>query len=180
MKVTFAALYGRKSCVSVRWLGLSVLCWVGFAGAQVLLSPDEERQAVQDCAVLLQSAHVHRALQLVKVQLQSQGLKLQLQGCPFVRTGTQQMQQVLDIRVWVVDSDVAANFVRGPLADKEPVDMGDVQLALPASTPGAPAQLQDVSPDVLFNRNWLASVMQAQGLNSVRGHWWAFFSGNTP
>lgn len=163
-----------KSGTSARWLALSALCWAGLAGAQEALSPEEERQAIQDCAVLLQPAHIHRALQLVKVQLQSQGLKLQLQGCPFVRTGAGQMQQVLDVRVWVVDSDVAANFVRGPLADAEPVDMGDVQLVVPASTHGAAVAAQDVSPDVLFNRNWLASVMQVQGFKSVRWHWWAF------
>ena len=174
MKVTCAAPYRLKLWASAGWLGLCVLCWAGGAGAQVALLPEEERQAVQDCAVLLRPAHVHRSLQLVKVQLQSQGLRLQLQGCPFVRTGASQMQQVLDVRVWVVDSDAAAHFVRGPLADTEPVDMGDVQLGQPVSTQGVAIATQDVSPDVLFNRHWLASVMQAQGFQNVRWHWWAF------
>lgn len=51
-------------------------------------------------------------------------MHLVLQDCPFVRVAEAQMAQVLDIRVEVLDSEIAARYVRGPLADGEPVDMG--------------------------------------------------------
>ncbi len=65
---------------------------------------------------------------MVKVLVQSQGMQLVLQACPYVRTHPGTLQQVLDVRVRVVDSETAAHFVRGPLADGEEVDMGDVHL----------------------------------------------------
>lgn len=162
-----------KSPVSAALLGVWLL-----AGASVqaedIITAAEERQAVQECALLLERPQAQHALQTVKVQLQSQGLKLQTVGCPFVRVRGGKMQQVMEVRVWVTDSDSAAYFVRGPLADGETVDMGDVQLAQMAASAGDTARVEDLSPDVLFNRQWLSSVMQARGFSAVEGHWWAF------
>ena len=126
----------------------------------------EEPHIAQECAALLQPNSAWRAWQIAKVVMQSQGMRLVLQACPFVRVGVGRMQQVLDVRVHVTDSDTAAQFVRGPLADGEAVDMGDVHIE--------PAHGEEVSPDVQFNRDWLAQVMQKRGLAPVEGHWWAF------
>lgn len=136
---------------------------------------EEEKQIATDCASLLDQANSRRVLQIVRAQLHAQGMRLVTQGCPFVRTSAGNMQQVLDVRVQVLDSDVAAGFVRGPLADGDEVDMGAVHLLMPEHAPAvAQAQEEDASPDVLFNRQWLAGVMQARGLQAVPDHWWAF------
>lgn len=131
----------------------------------------QERFIAAECAALLEQTGRQRALQVVKVLVQSQGMRLVMQACPYVRTQPGTVQQVLDVRVLVVDSETAANFVRGPLADGEEVDMGDVHLGLPEEVA---AQEPDVSPDVQFNRGWLAAVMQGRGWQAVPGHWWAF------
>lgn len=119
---------------------------------------------------------LQRALQLVRVQLQSQGMKLVVRGCPSLRLKNG-VQQVLDVHVQVTDSDVAADFVRGPLADGEPVDLGGMHLSMTGvvqSADAAALQEEEGSPDVLFNRQWLAALMHAQGFYTVEGHWWAF------
>lgn len=118
-------------------------------------------------------------MQLVRAQLVAQGMQLVVQACPFVRVAAGQMRQVVDVRVLVSNSEVAADFVRGPLADGEEVDMGGVYFAMPAvangwTQEGAQAPDEDVSPDVLFNREWLKKVMQNRGLQAVAGYWWAF------
>ena len=132
-------------------------------------APPAQPQAWSECAGLLQRAPAPRNWQLLRTQLQAQGLQLQLQGCPHVRLAPRRMQQVLDVRVLVVQADVAADWVRGPLADGEEVDMG---AAPAASAQGMPAE--DLSPDVQFNRQWLAQWMQRHGFAPVAGHWWAF------
>lgn len=140
-----------------------------------LAMSDEEKQIAADCAPLLDQANTRRVMHVVRTQLQAQGMKLVTQGCPFVRTGVGNMQQVLDVRVQVTDSDAAAHFVRGPLADGEEVDMGTVHLGIPSQAQGLVAgQEEEASPDVLFNRQWLAGVMKARGLQTVQDHWWAF------
>lgn len=127
----------------------------------------EASERAFECESLLTVSHARGSLQLLKVWLHSQGMHLVLQGCPFVRVAEAQMAQVLDIRVEVLDSEIAARYVRGPLADGEPVDMGDVHL-------GEPEPEDDISPDVAFNRQWLAAVMQRYGWRVVPGQWWAF------
>ncbi|MBF6630893.1 MAG: hypothetical protein ITG01_07045 [Comamonas sp.] len=179
MKVTLVAQKSMKQQVSVMLLSAALVYLpfpVAAEGAQTYW---EERQVLMDCAALLQQTSMYRAFQLVKVRLQAQGMQLQAQGCPFVRTGFGDMQQVLDVRVWVVDSEIASQYVRGPLADGEAVDMGDVQLALPIALQTLAVAQDDISPDVEFNRQWLKEVMQAQGLRAVSGHWWAFLPGQT-
>lgn len=118
-------------------------------------------------------------MQLVRAQLLSQGMTLVVQACPFVRVGAKTMQQVVDVRVVVTHSDVAADFVRGPLADGEELDMGSVHLSPPSVVQGGGGNAistdpEDVSPDVLYNREWLQKVMKDRGLQAVHGHWWAF------
>lgn len=132
-----------------------------------LPTPTEAQQIVADCRPLFGQAKAWRAFETVKVLVQSQGMRLVVQACPFVRTGFGTMQQVLDVRVQIADSETAAQFVRGPLADGEEVDMGDVHVL-------ASALEDDISPDVQFNREWLVGVMQKRGLQAVDGHWWAF------
>ena len=144
-------------------------------------TPADQLHIAAECAPLLAQAGARRAAQLSKVLVQSQGMQLIVQGCPFVRVGAGKVQQVLDVRVLVVDSETAGQFVRGPLADGEEVDMGPVLLSKPSTATQSMAQLlvpvgedEDVSPDVLFNRQWLIGLMQARGLQAVGGHWWAF------
>jgi D-alanyl-D-alanine dipeptidase len=164
-----ALLAGLMACLPVQ------------AKDSAIAMSDEEKQIAADCAPLLDQANTRRVMHVVRTQLQAQGMKLVTQGCPFVRTGVGNMQQVLDVRVQVTDSDAAAHFVRGPLADGEEVDMGAVHLSMPGQVHqvdqvqelGA-AQQEEVSPDVLFNRQWLAGVMKARGLQAVQDHWWAF------
>lgn len=129
-----------------------------------------------ECSPLLDQAHARHAIQLVRAQLLAQGMRLVVQACPFVRAGAGDMRQVVDARVVVKNSDIATHFVRGPLADDEEVDMGDVHLDLPNLARGlhAAEDADDVSPDVLFNRQWLAGLMEHRGLRAVPHHWWAF------
>lgn len=170
-----------SKCFSRPWAVGGLLLVVCMAAAQAR-SPDEaDVQTVEtDCNAVLAQAQVRRALHLVRVQLLAQGLQLRTNGCPFVRTGPGQMQQVLDVAVRVVDSEVAGAVVRGPLADGEDVDMGGIQLGgMPAvmEVGGLPAAEEDVSPDVLFNRAWLAGVMRARGFQPLPGAWWGFLPG---
>lgn len=154
------------------WMALVVA-----ASAQAkdgLPSPAEEHHIAVECAPFFDVGSTRHALHMAKVRVQSQGMRLVVQACPFVRIGPTQMQQVLDVRVVVADSETASYFVRGPLADGEVVDMGDVHLARPVSAAVAPLEEEDVSPDVQFNRSWLASVMQGRGWAAVPAHWWAF------
>lgn len=175
MKITLPVQNKVKGQVSAMLLGLLTGGVSALADVHAASLTQETRELAAECGSMLQRTQLQRAFHLASTQVQSQGLRLKVQGCPFVRTGSGQMQQVLDVRVWVVDSDVAVNFVRGPLADGEEVDMGDVQLSLPSLGSGlTKVAQQDVSPDVLFNREWLARVMAAQGLQAVVGHWWAF------
>ena len=167
MNISFAVWQRMKP--QVGWSLLGALIFVSHAQAQThaIPTPAEERQITQDCTALFSKNGSWRAVQMAKVLVQSQGMRLVIQACPFVRVGFGDMRQVLDVRVQVADSDTAAQFVRGPLADGEEVDMGDVHIvdAVPA---------EDVSPDVQFNRAWLAGVMHKRGLIPVSGYWWAF------
>ena len=163
-------------------VGVALACSVNaLAKDSSLPSAAEQPHIAADCEPLLAQGGARRAAQMSKVLVQSQGMRLIVQGCPFVRVGGGKMQQVLDVRVLVVDSETAANFVRGPLADGEEVDMGPVHLSKPtvASTTVSHAVApavddEDVSPDVQFNRQWLTGLMQARGLQAIGGHWWAF------
>ena len=159
-------------------LGVLLLVGTGaMARDRALPAPAEARFIAADCAPLLIQSGAQRALQTARVLVQSQGMQVVVQGCPFVRTGKEGVLQVLDVRVVVVDSETASNFVRGPLADGEEVDMGGVLLGSPvtakALTPVSLAQ-EDVSPDVQYNRQWLANVMRSRGWEAVPGRWWAF------
>ena len=167
MKITWAVWQCMRLRVGWGFLGVLTLAGSAIAQGHVVPTHVDERQIAQECAPLLDQAGARRALHMSKVLLQSQGMRLVVQACPFVRVGVGDMQQVLDVRVQISDSDTAAQFVRGPLADGEEVDMGDVHIEEPEPE-------DEVSPDVQFNRAWLAGVMQKRGLKPVGGHWWAF------
>ena len=164
MNITLAVWQRAKLRVGWRFLGAWALVGSAMAQGHISPTPTEAQHIAQDCSPLLEQVSAWRALQTSKVLLQSQGMRLVLQACPFVRVGVGTMQQVLDVRVQVADSETAAQFVRGPLADGEEVDMGDVHIE-------EPEPADDVSPDVQFNRAWLADVMQKRGLHQVAGHW---------
>lgn len=156
---------------------LCIACWVVTpTGAGAWATAFESVHSWQaDCAPFFATEAAAREFQLVRAQILAQGMKLDLQGCPYVRITHNQMQQVLDVRVVVVQSEVASQFVRGPLADGEEVDMGSVHLEQPPWTKEKAKQVQEeVSPDVLHNRAWLAHLMKTRGWKAVSGYWWAF------
>lgn len=167
-------------------VALCMALWGGMpaqASENTALPAEQAQLIATECDPVLGAAHARRAMQLVRAQVLAQGMQLVVQACPFVRVGAGDMRQVVDVRVRVKNSDVATRFVRGPLADDEEVDMGGVHLGQPNGGQGvAPSEAapegegdpEDVSPDVLFNRQWLAGVMQHRGLRAVPGHWWAF------
>lgn len=176
MKFTWVTQEGVKRHVSAS------LC-VALCAGQGALASDLMTHAetvmpilATGCSPWLETSHARHGLQLVRAQLQAQGMHLVVQACPFIRVRPGKMHQVIDVRVVVFDSDTATQFVRGPLADGEDVDMGGLHLVLPhfaqAAMPEEPAE--DVSPDVLFNREWLGQLMQSRGFQPVPGHWWAF------
>lgn len=133
------------------------------------------------CRQLGLSRAALRSLQVARTQIQSQGMDVLLHSCPQVQTAGKK-QRVLALRVVVQDSEVADAIVRGPLADGVELDMGTIP---PSSAEVVPAlrrraasnpegEGDEVSPDVVFNRQWLAQLMRARGFASVGGHWWAF------
>ena len=153
------------------------LCASQGACASDLIAPAETATSLAaDCTPWLETAPARRGLQLVRAQLQAQGMHLVVQACPFVRLRPGEMHQVMDVRVVVLDSEMASQFVRGPLADGEDVDMGGRHPLMQPQTDGVVPEEpdEDVSPDVLFNREWLGALLQSRGFKPVQGHWWAF------
>ena len=135
-----------------------------------------------ECSTLLQSPQLRRSWHLLRSRLQAQGMQLVLQGCPVVQLQPRGAQQALQVRVQITQAEVAAEWVRGPLADGELVDMGQTDEPGQRSEGAAPrpsdsdseAQGEDVSPDVLFNRQWLVELMQQHGWQALDGYWWVF------
>lgn len=175
MKVTFSVSICVKQPVCI------ALWCVGAMGSPLMandLQPAQREvmpQLTSQCEPLLDYQEAWRGLQTAKAQLQSQGMALMPQACPFVRVGDGDLQQVLDVRVRVTDSMTASHFVRGPLADGVEVDMGPASQVFSSEAHDAQFPwLEDVSPDVQFNRHWLASLMHARGWHTVAGYWWAF------
>lgn len=179
MKVSF------RFCKRVTGPVVGLLCGVWLLGASGSAWPQsstdfsDEQALTVECAPLLAPQGAWHGLQTAKVLLQSQGMRLVPQACPFVRTGGGQLQQVLDVRVWVADSETASRFVRGPLADGEEVDMGAASLIVPRESLGDDRGTEytvgdEVAPDVQFNRHWLAQLMLSRGWQAVAGYWWAF------
>lgn len=122
-------------------------------------------------------------LQKVHKALAREGMALRVLGCPQLPSAGKAAAgaQVIAVAVVVVDGERAADTVRGPLADGELLDMGSVA---PQAGNGAMQRVstailsqlpQDaLSPDVLFNREWLGKRMAEQGLRPVADNWWAF------
>lgn len=129
----------RFASVSAVGLLLAVLiagCIQGpqsFAGGRPLGGPST------GCAVASQQEANWRAL---VADLRAQGLALDAQCARKPDDWT--------VQLLVLDSDRASQVLRGPLADGEPVDMGD--------SPGT-AALAELSPDVLHNRRWLRAAL---------------------
>lgn len=109
----------------------------------------------------------------VNSALARQGLALRVLGCPTLApaSGAPELQ-VIEVTLWVVDGDLAAETVRGPLADGEEVDMG--RAALEPGEEQRPDASDELPPDVLHNRGWLRAAMSSQGFRSVADKWWAF------
>ncbi|MCB1977790.1 MAG: hypothetical protein M9919_02060 [Burkholderiaceae bacterium] len=57
----------------------------------------------------------------------------------------------------VLDASLASQVLRGPLADGEPVDLGATSAVRGAN---------DVSPDVLYNREWLRAALRRHHLTA--------------
>ncbi|MFZ1500317.1 MAG: D-Ala-D-Ala dipeptidase [Giesbergeria sp.] len=91
------------------------------------------------CAVASQQEANWRAL---VTDLRAQGLALHAQCARKPDDWT--------VQLLVLDSARASQVLRGPLADGEPVEMGDA--------PGAAAHAE-LSPDVLHNRRWLRAAL---------------------
>lgn len=109
-------------------------------------------------------------LQAVHATLAREGMALRVLGCPQLASSAKADadRQVLAVAVLVVDGVRAAKTVRGPLADGELLDMG-------SAAPRAEAAPDDaLSPDVLYNRAWLRTLMGREGLRAVPDRWWAF------
>lgn len=172
-------------CVGVLVLGLA-----GCAALppQGVAGQGESAAAAEIASVLSQAqcrglAGQRAQLQAVHATLARDGMALRVLGCPQLASSVQAAadRQVLAVAVLVVDGVRAARTVRGPLADGELLDMGS---AAPQAAPGraqrvrAAALVQPpddaLSPDVLYNRAWLRTLMGREGLRAVPGRWWAF------
>ena len=179
MNIAFAMSKRVKQQVGKALLVSLTMVSSALAEGGKLPASAQERLIEAECQLLMDAPHARRALQMAKVMIQSQGMRLVVDGCPYVHTSAGHMQQVMDVHVLVVDSETASNFVRGPLADGEEVDMGAAHIPPPAAFSAAlqdtsGGATEDVSPDVEFNRSWLAGVMRGRGWVPVPGHWWAF------
>lgn len=176
------------SVLSVLALGMASCAVVppqGEAGqTTALASPKSNGDIAQ---VLSQSACRSLAgqgsrLQNVHAALAREGMALRVLGCPQLPSaGKAAGTQVIAVAVVVVDGERAADTVRGPLADGELLDMGSaaphaaggtIQRVSTASLVQPPKD--SLSPDVLFNRDWLRQRMAEQGLRPVADTWWAF------
>ena len=116
------------------------------------------------CQRMLSHGNSTRQLELLRLQIQAQGMLLRLHGCPVLAQGH---APAVAVSVEVANSEVASRFVRGPLADGEAVDMGSTLL-------GSENGEEEYSPDVYDNRQWLAQLMGHYGFAPVQGYWWAF------
>lgn len=177
------------------WVGGGVgLLALGLAGCAALppqgVAGQGESPAAAEIASVLSQAQCRglagqRAhLQAVHATLAREGMALRVLGCPQLASSAKGAadQQVLAVAVLVVDGVRAARTVRGPLADGELLDMGSAApRAEAAPAPqrvraAALAQPPDdaLSPDVLYNRAWLRTLMGREGLRAVPDRWWAF------
>lgn len=171
-------------------VGLLALALAGCAALppQGVAGQGESPAAAEIASVLSQAqcrglAGQRAHLQAVHATLAREGMALRVLGCPQLASSAKADadRQVLAVAVLVVDGVRAAKTVRGPLADGELLDMGS---AAPQSAPGraqrvrAAALVQPpddaLSPDVLYNRAWLRTLMGREGLRAVPDRWWAF------
>lgn len=177
------------SCLGVLALGMASCAVVppfGEAGQSVAMPV---AQSGGDIAQVLAGAECRslagqRArLQKVHTALAREGMALRVLGCPQLPASAKSGAgtPVLALAVVVVDGERAADTVRGPLADGELLDMGSaapqagnggMQRVSTASLAQPPEDA--LSPDVLFNREWLRKLMAEQGLRAVGDTWWAF------
>ncbi len=122
-------------------------------------------------------------LEKVHAGLAREGMALRVLGCPQLPAAGKKgaAAPVIALGVVVVDGERASDTVRGPLADGELLDMGSaapqagnggMQRVSTASLAQPPED--SLSPDVLFNRDWLRKRMAEQGLRPVGDTWWAF------
>lgn len=154
-----------------RVLGLAVGLWMTACAQspQAAVPPDGmgagaapaevETAAVPGCAG---GGPLQRAVAALGAELQPQGLAL--------RAVCDAPTNALAVRVEVRDGVRASKVVRGPLADGEPVDLGEAAGAA-ASTA---VQDTDLSPDVQYNRQWLRSLMARHQFHPLPDAGWHF------
>lgn len=161
------------ACAGVRrgrWLGAAALSLAGLMGCaawpetgagtaqQQASAPWTPRWSEAGCSPSM-AAGLTAQLQGLQAELQALGLDLRVEQCLSLPA---QRGQAVALSVRVVDGLRATGSVRGPLADGQPLDLG------------GSAGEAGLSPDVLFNRQWLRQHAQAHGLRAVPGHTAAF------
>ena len=114
------------------------------------------------------TAATQAALQGIARELKAQGLAFRA-VCP---EGQARAANGWVVQVRVGDGFKAAKVVRGPLADGHDVDMGTpAGVALAGAQPGA---VEDFSPDVQHNREWLRGLMARHQFDNLPDAWWHF------
>jgi D-alanyl-D-alanine dipeptidase len=156
------------------WAGLALaLAWGLAGGASAQAMPHDGRSHEGKPATLAaaaaagplcaQQAEAAASMDQLASQLRANGLALKAR-C-HADTGAWVVQ------VEVTDGFKASKVVRGPLADGEPVDMGTpAGLVMQGASVGA----QGLSPDVVYNRQWLRKVMAQHRFDNLTQGWWLF------
>lgn len=126
---------------------------------------DPWRQALAGAGCAAQAPAVPQRLQAVQHDLGQAGLELRLVGCESVAG-----KQALRFDPWVVDGRRAAQVVRGPMANGQVLDLGWPQ----GRRQAAALPDEQVSPDVIFNRQWWRAVLARHGLEPVAGDWHSY------
>ena len=154
-----------------RVLGLAVGLWMTACAQspQAAVPPDRmvaevvpagaQAVALPGCAG---GRPLQRAVAALGAELQPQGLAL--------RAACDASTNALVVQVEVRDGVRASKVVRGPLADGEPIDLGE------ATGAGASTAVQDtaLSPDVQHNRQWLRSLMARHQFHQLPNAGWHF------
>ncbi|WP_422843860.1 D-Ala-D-Ala dipeptidase [Acidovorax sp. M2(2025)] len=151
----------------MRWpsalLALLLAACVHSPQAAVPAAAGGQWTSAEPAACTQQVAQASDGLGAAARELAQQGMALEA-TCPGAGPGWV-------VRVRVVDGMKARKVVRGPLADGQVVDMGTPAGVL---QPGAERSAQGYSPDVLYNREWLRTLMARHQWDGAAEAWWRF------